>query len=90
MTNPLLHDERSPALRLLPGDRALQGVDTQAIGPQGADTRLGDAQRRIVEAFIRRADAADEGSGTIAGTVDMTTYGAWLKAERGLPGMSAP
>ncbi|MGB3704047.1 MAG: DUF6531 domain-containing protein [Castellaniella sp.] len=90
VTNPLLHDERSPALRLLPGDRALQGVDTQAIGPQGADTRLGDAQRRIVEAFIRRADAADEGSGTIAGTVDMTTYGAWLKAERGLPGMSAP
>ncbi|MGB6218723.1 MAG: DUF2235 domain-containing protein [Castellaniella sp.] len=90
VTHPLLHDERHPALRLLEGDRALQDAATQAIGPQGADPRLGDAQRRIVEAFIRRADAAGGGSGSVAGTVDMGAYGAWLETERGLPGMAAP
>ena len=90
VARPLLHDERDPALRLLAGDRALQDAATRTIGPQGADARLGDAQRRIVEAFIRRADAADGGPGSVAGVVDMAAYGAWLEAERGLPGMAAP
>lgn len=87
VTHPLLHDERSPALRLLKGDRPLQDAATQTIGPQGADPRLGDAQRRIVEAFIRRADGADGNPGSVAGTVNMTAYGAWLEAELGLPMM---
>jgi RHS repeat-associated protein len=90
VARPLLHDERDPALRLLAGDRALQDAATRTIGPQGADARLGDAQRRIVEAFIRRADGADGGPGSVAGVVDMAAYGAWLEAERGLPGMAAP
>ncbi|WP_276808131.1 DUF6531 domain-containing protein [Castellaniella defragrans] len=91
VTRPLLHDERSPALRgLPPGDRALQDAAARTLGPQGADPRLGDAQRRIVEAFIRRADAAADESGAVAGSVDMAAYGAWLEAERGLPGMAGP
>ncbi|MGA0582301.1 MAG: phospholipase effector Tle1 domain-containing protein [Castellaniella sp.] len=88
--SPLLHDERGPALRLLAGDRTLQDAATRTIGPQGADARLGDAQRRIVEAFIRRADTVDGGRGAVAGIVDMAAYGAWLEAELGLPGMTAP
>ncbi|MHA3904518.1 phospholipase effector Tle1 domain-containing protein [Castellaniella sp. WN] len=90
VARPLLHDERGPALRLLAGDRALQDAAARTIGPQGADARLGDAQRRIVEAFIRRTDGADGGSGSVAGSVDMAAYGAWLETERGLPGMAAP
>ncbi|CAM3637477.1 DUF6531 domain-containing protein [Castellaniella denitrificans] len=90
VSSPLLHDERGPALRgLPPGDRTLQDAATRPIGPQGADPRLGDAQRRIVEAFIRRADVPDGSPGSVAGTVDMAAYGAWLEAERGLPGMAA-
>ncbi len=85
--NPLLHDERGPALRLLAGDRTLQDAATRTIGPQGSDTRLGDAQRRIVEAFIRRAGTMDGDQGSVAGIVDMAAYGAWLEAELGLPGM---
>ncbi|WP_170288502.1 hypothetical protein, partial [Castellaniella defragrans] len=69
---------------------ALQDAAARTLGPQGADPRLGDAQRRIVEAFIRRADAAADESGAVAGSVDMAAYGAWLEAERGLPGMAGP
>lgn len=90
VTRPLLHDERGPTLRLLAGDRALQDAAARTIGPQGADARLGDAQRRIVEAFIRRADGADGGPESVAGVVDMAAYGAWLEAELGLPAMAAP
>ncbi|MFV0282824.1 MAG: DUF6531 domain-containing protein [Castellaniella sp.] len=90
ITNPLIHDERPAALRdLLPDDRALQNAAAQTIGPQGEDPRLGDAPRRIVEAFIRRADSARDDSGTVVGTVDMAAYGAWLEITRGLPGMDA-
>ena len=90
VASPLLHDERGPALRLLAGDRALQDAAARTIGPQGADARLGDTQRRIVEAFIRRADTVDGDRGSVAGRVDMAAYGAWLEAELGLSGMAAP
>ena len=90
VASPLLHDERGPALRLLAGDRALQDAAARTIGPQGADARLGDTQRRIVEASIRRADTVDGDRGSVAGRVDMAAYGAWLEAELGLPGMAAP
>lgn len=90
VASPLLHDERGPALRLLAGDRTLQDAAARTIGPQGADARLGDTQRRIVEAFIRRADTVDGDRGSVAGSVDMAAYGAWLEAELGLPGMAAP
>jgi len=91
VTNPLLHDERSRTLRHLPpGDRMLQDAPLRTLGPQGGGPRLGDAQRRIMEAFIRRADSAAGGPDAVAGTVDMAAYGAWLETTYGLPGMAGP
>jgi len=91
VSRPLLHDERTPALRgLPPGDRALQDATARTIGLQGADARLGDEQRRIVEAFIRRADGTGGDPASVAGHVDMATYGAWLETALGLPGMAPP
>lgn len=89
VSRPWLHDERIPAQRLLPGDRDLQDAGTRRLSPQGADARLGAAQRALFETFIRRVSGWELQSGSVVGTVDMQGYGAWLEAQLGLPGMTA-
>ncbi|MGB6008298.1 phospholipase effector Tle1 domain-containing protein [Castellaniella sp.] len=87
VSRPWLHDERSPGQRLLGGDRDLQDASTRSRGPQGADARLGAAQRQAFEAFIQRISLWELNAGAIVGQVDMQGYGAWLEAQLGLPGM---
>ncbi len=91
VSRALLHDERSPMVRaVLSSDRDLQDPMTRSLGPQGADARLGKAQRQAVEAFIRRMEAGQGLPENVVGEVDMQAYGAWLETELGLPGMSGP
>ncbi|WP_323018849.1 phospholipase effector Tle1 domain-containing protein [Castellaniella sp.] len=87
ITRPWLHDERSPAQRLLAGDRNLQDADTRSRGPQGADAQLGTAQRQQFETFIQRISHWELNAGNVVGQVDMQGYGAWLESQLGMPGM---
>jgi len=90
VTRPWLHDVRSPAERLAGGDRVIQDAQTRPLGPQGGDSRLGDSQRAVFEAFIRRTAGWEWSAGEVAGAVDMRGYGAWLESQLGLPGMAGP
>lgn len=90
VTRPWLHDARSPAQRLAGGDRVIQDAQTRPLGPQGADSRLGAAQRAVFEAFIQRTAGWEWSAGEVAGAVDMRGYGAWLESQLGLPGMADP
>lgn len=90
VARPWLHDERIPAQRLLAGDRELQDAGTRPLGPQGADARLGNAQRALFESFIQRMAGWELRSGSVVGTVDMQGYGAWLESQLGLSGMAGP
>lgn len=85
VSRPWLHDERNPAQRLLGGDRDLQDAGTQSLGPQGADPRLGAAQRQMFETFIQRLSHWELNAGNVVGQVDMQGYGAWLESQLGLP-----
>ncbi|WP_323012018.1 phospholipase effector Tle1 domain-containing protein [Castellaniella sp.] len=85
ITQPLLHDERMPAQRMLDGDRDLQDAQTRSLGPQGNHPRLGAGQRALFETFIQRIALWQLNAGNMVGTVDMQGYGAWLATQQNGP-----
>ncbi|HEX7387167.1 MAG TPA: DUF2235 domain-containing protein [Castellaniella sp.] len=88
VTQALLHDERTPAERLLGSDRIVQDTTARSLGPQSATDHIGAAQRQALDAFIQRIGAWQIASGNIVGTVDMRGYDQWLQTELGLPSLA--
>jgi len=88
VSRPLLHDERSPALRSVQnGDRRVDGPDgRKLLDYQDDHRRYGSETRRQVEAFVARAPGWISAGGNVAGTVDMRAYGRWLEDVLGMPG----
>lgn len=81
VSNPLLHDGRSPIQRLLDSDREIQDAHARSQGLQGEDPVLGAAQRELFETFIQRISHWELNAGSLVGRVDMEGYNAWLNEQ---------
>ncbi|CAM4219549.1 RHS repeat-associated protein [Kerstersia similis] len=82
ITQPLLHDERNVFYRKTGQDRAVHRADGSAwLDSQAEHTRLGQASRQAVEAFIERLPDWMHAPGNVVGTVDMAAYEQWLKQQ---------
>ncbi len=85
ITNPILHDERSPLLRYMQdGDRSIHGAGGALLyNYQDDHAQLGRSRREQTENLIERHDNWRSAYGAEVGMVDMSGYAAWLHNELG-------
>lgn len=84
ITNPILHDQRPPVIRVQDGDRPVDGPDgNRQHHFQNDHTRLGSVQRHATEQLIDRYEGWQLSNANEVGIVDMTGYALWLKNELG-------
>ncbi|RTZ43329.1 hypothetical protein EKL30_10685 [Candidimonas sp. SYP-B2681] len=85
VTNPILHDERSPLLRYVQdGDRSIHEAGGALLyNYQDDHLQLGRSRRQQTESLIERHDNWRSVDGAEVGMVDMSGYAAWLHNELG-------
>lgn len=100
VSDPLLHDQRSPYGRLggwwrsspdretkiwEAEDRAVYGADSRTLQDlQANDPDIGRSLRFETERFIERVSSWNYGDIPVVGTVDMRAYAQWLDRKYGL------
>ncbi|UYO93823.1 phospholipase effector Tle1 domain-containing protein [Pollutimonas sp. M17] len=91
ITQPILHDERSAALRSAQeGDRRADNADgSTRHAYQDDHPLLGREARARSEALIARHENWRSRAGSEVGTVDMSGYAQWLHDELGWPALAA-
>lgn len=90
ITQPILHDQRSPALRQIQdGDRSIDAASgTPWLNYQNDHPRLGHDTREQAEHLITRVENWRSSAGVEVGIVDMDGYAHWLHRELGWRALS--